>query len=558
MMKSKHLVLLLLVGTLVTIISLPRADVSAQEIVSENLFTNPGFEGGYYNQNSIAQIAVPNGWKMHWLDNVAFEGTNGLPAYRPETVVWYINDAPEDERALFFRDGSYTLKVFKGWAPLYAALSQDVSGLQVGRQYRITAPIFVDMVEEYKGGGKVQPHRNDSGFIRFGVSGVGAPWRDASQINYSPTWTADNVFPFYLSMQTYIWDFTATAESMTIWIEMGSNYPYRNNGFFMDGLGLYALSTTGLANPSGASGSGSSGAPAVAGPTLTPLPTPTPRADGAVIHVVQSGDSMWTIAIQYAQTLGVPPEEALPLIQERNNNPTFINLGQELVIIPPGQTAPVATEPVATEEAASEGAETAVTETSVPTEAAPEASATTEAAVAAAAVPQETGGSSDAPAASASNSICVAVFTDADSNGAQDVNSETFQADAAITLFRAGTTVSTYITDGISEPFCFQNLDPDTYQVQVYSPAGFVPTTADNWAVSVSEGTALSVAFGVTAVTETAAVPDTSVATAVPADAPVADADSGGFFSSIGGIVLVIVGILVLLAGAGVVMLRRG
>ncbi|KAA3663965.1 MAG: hypothetical protein DWQ04_08105 [Chloroflexi bacterium] len=563
-MKLKHLALLVLVGAIVALVSLPRADVNAQEIISENLFTNPGFEGGYYNQGSIAQIAVPNGWTMHWLDNVTFAGTEGRPAYRPETVVWLITDAPERERELFWRDGSYTLKVFKGWAPMYAALSQDVSGLEVGRQYRMVIPIYVDMVEEYKGAKKVQPHRSDSGFIRFGVSGVGATWLDAAQINYSPTWTAENVYPFYLAMQTYVWDFTATQENMTVWIEMGSNWPYRNNGFFLDGLGLYALSTTGLANPA-SSGSSGSGAPAVAGPTLTPFPTPTPRADGAVVHVVNSGDSMWTIAIQYAPTLGVSPEEALPLIQDRNNNPAFVSVGQELIIVPPGETAPVVVEeePAAEEEeSATESEATAVPEQE-PT-AAPETEETTEVAEA---QPAETGGSTDAPVASASNSICVAVFNDADSNGAQDVSTESLQPDASITLFRAGASVSTYITDGITEPYCFQNLDPDTYQVQVYSPAGFAPTTADNWAVSVTDGTALSVAFGVTEANAPAPVAeasaetaDTSAETADSTSTPAEEAapEEGGFFSSIGGIVLVIAGILVLLAGAGVVMLRRG
>ena len=563
-MKYKHLVLLMLVGAIVTLVSLPRADVNAQEIVSENLFANPGFEAGYYNQNNIPQIAVPNGWTMHWLDNVAFEGTEGLPAYRPETVVWFIQDAPEKERPLFFRDGSYTLKVFKGWAPMYAALSQDVSGLEVGRNYRIVAPIFVDIVGEYKKGNKIEPFR-DSGFVRFGVSGIGAPWRDASQINYSPTWSQANVYPFYLTMQTYIWDFTATAESMTVWIEMGSSYPFPNNGFFMDGVGLFALDSTGSVAPS-SSGSSGGGAPAVAGPTLTPFPTPTPRADGAVVHVVNGGDSMWTIAIQYAPTLGVTAEEALPIIQDRNNNPAFISPGQELIIVPPGEVvaAPVAEEAPAEE--AAEGEEVVAEETAVPEQEAPaEEEAAEETTEVAEAQPEETGGSTDAPApvASASNSICVAVFNDADSNGAQDVSSESLQSDAAITLFRAGATVSTYVTDGISEPYCFQDLDPDTYQVQVYAPAGFAPTTADNWAVSVTDGTALSVAFGVKEAAEVAAVSAETVSTETDAtdtaSAPAEEAPAeGGFFSSIGGIVLVIAGILVLLAGAGVVMLRRG
>ncbi|MCA9932259.1 MAG: hypothetical protein KC419_27430 [Anaerolineales bacterium] len=557
-MKLKHAALLFIVSTLVALISWPRINVSAQEIVSENLFKNPGFEGGYYNQGSIAQIAVPNSWTMHWLDNVTFDGTEGLPAYRPETVVWYIQDAPEDERPLFFRDGSYTLKIFKGWAPMYAAISQDVSGLQVGRQYRIVAPIFIDLVSDYDGGEKVPPYRSDSGFVRFGVSQPGATWLDASQINYSPTWTAENVYPFYLTQQTFVWDFTAAAETQTVWIEMGSKHPYRNNGFFIDGVGLYALDTTGSVPSSGSSGSG---APVASGPTLTPFPTPTPRADGSIVHIVQSGDSMWTIAIQYAPSLGIPPEEALPLIQERNNNPTFVNVGQELIILPPGEAAPVVEEPTA------EAEETQAEETATPVpEEAPaeETEAITEPpAEVAEVVPAETGGSADAPVAVAGNSVCVSVFNDVNSNGAQEIGNESLQADAAITLFRSGSTVSTYVTDGISEPFCFQDLEPDTYQVQVYPPADFAPTTTDNWAVSVSDGTALSVAFGVTANNEPAAVADagngeTAVSDTAAAPAEEAPADSGGFFSSFGGIALVIAGILVLLAGAGVVMLRRG
>ena len=160
--------LLLAATLLVAVLSFPRSNVAAQDIISGNLFENPGFEAGYFNQDSIPQIAVPNGWRMHWLDGVAFDGTEGQVAYRPETVVWYIEDAPPSERPLFFRDGSFTLKLFKPWAPLFVSLSQEVSGLEVGRNYRISAPIYVDMVESYEGG-KMPPSRADSGFVRFSV-----------------------------------------------------------------------------------------------------------------------------------------------------------------------------------------------------------------------------------------------------------------------------------------------------------------------------------------------------------------------------------------------------
>lgn len=555
-MKNKIVksMLLLAATLLVAVLSFPRGDVAAQEIVSGNLFENPGFEAGYFNQDSIPQIAVPNGWRMHWLDGVAFDGTEGRVAYRPETVVWFIKDAPENERSLFFRDGSYTLKLFKPWAPLFVALSQEVSGLEVGRNYRISAPIFVDIVESYESG-KVQPSRSDSGFVRFSVGPTGSAWR-TDALTYSPTWTAENVFPFYLAQQTYIWDFTATSESMIIFLEMGSRHPYINSGFFMDAVGLYALGTTSSVP---ASSGGGGGAPAQAGPTATPFPTPTPRPDGAIVHVVSSGDSFWTIAIRYAPALGLTPEEALPAIRELNNNPAFIAVGQELLIKEPGDVV-VAPEPTAETPTEGDVSEAAPTEEVIEVD----GTGSEEVSAEVPTVPAETAVSETAPT---TGTICVAAFDDQNGDGSRNDATENLQADAAITIFRGGSTVTTHITDGVSEPYCFENLEPDTYQVQIFPPADFQPTTSPSWAVSVSEGAHISVSFGTrfdtqetavadTASTDTAA--DSAAATDAAASAEAAPTDDGGFFSSIGGIVLAVAAVLVLLAGVGVVMLRRG
>lgn len=561
-MKNKiaKSVLLLAVTLLVAVFSFPHENATAQEIVSGNLFKNPGFEEGYFNQDGIPQIAVPNNWRMHWLDGVAFDGTDGQVAYRPETVVWYIEDAPQNERSLFFRDGSYTLKLFKPWAPLFVALSQEVSGLEVGRNYRITAPIYVDIVESYDGGKQPPSDRPDAGFIRFSVGPTGSGWRTAG-LTYSPTWGAANVGGFYLNSVNYIWDFTATSESMIIFLEMGSKVPFINSGFFMDGVGLYALGTTSTVPGSSGGSSGSGGAPAQSGPTSTPFPTPTPRADGAIIHTVSTGDSFWSIAIQYAPALGLTPEEALPVIRELNNNPAFIAVGQELTIKEPG-TAVVAPEPTA--ETASEGtteesSEAAPTEEVIEVEGTDTEQPATEVTVEAVAT----------DAAVSTGTICVAAFDDLNGDGARDEATEGLQADAAITIFRGGSTVTTHITDGASEPYCFENLEPDTYQVQIFPPADYQPTTSPSWAVSVAEGAQISVAFGTrfdpqdetTAVADASSGDTTSTTNteSAPADsADAAPAEEGGFFSSIGGIVLVVAAILILLAGVGVVMLRRG
>ena len=574
-MKSKYTLIFAAVAMLLLFVGSHQPPAVAQEIISDNLFENPGWEAGYFNQDNIPQIAVPKGWRMHWLDGVAFEGTNGIVAHRPETVVWNIQDAPEKERSLFFRDGIYTLKIFKGWAPMYAAISQDVGGLEVGRKYRISAPIFVDIVETYDGGEKVAPWNPEHGFVRFGAGPQGATWRDANQINYSPKWSGSNVNPFYLTMQTYIWDFVATQENMTIFIEMGAIYPYQNNAFFLDGVSLYALNekdgSVGAPAPAagtgGGSGGGSSAASVPAAPA-TPAPTPTPRADGSIVHVVGAGDTFWTIAIQYAAALEMTPEEALPHIQQLNNNPAFISAGQELLIREPGAVPPPAE---ASEEDAEVGATSAEEEA---VEGGSEETIVVEGEAEADEGAAESEESGETPievpaeeASSAPTGICVSAYADLNGDGQRDEATENFMSDAAITLFQAGTTVSTYITDGISEPHCFENLEADAYEVRIFPPANYQATTSDSWAIAISDGVMVPVSFGVQEAVQVAAV-DTSAE--LPAESEAAtestsdtteDAaaqveEPGGL--NIGMIVLVIAVFLVILAGVGVVLLRRG
>jgi len=538
-MKLKTMTLMAILAVMVAIIgSATVKETAAQTQGTQNLLVNPGFEAGNHHQDQIAEIVVPDGWRLHWVDGVTFPGAwDNLPALRPESTVWNSQGGVPEGEELLWRDGIYTLKVFKAWAPMYAALSQDVSGLQVGRRYRLVAPVYADIVMEYNNGSKVPPDRPDSGQVRLGASPVGAAWRDEGAIAYSGWWTGATVSPFYQAYQTYVYDFTATQENMTVWVEFRSTYPYPNNGFFLDTIGLYTLDEVDSSvSPSGG------GAPAPSGPTSTPQPTPTPRADGAVVHVVQSGDTMWTIAIRYAQTMGLSPEEALPTIMDLNNNPAFISVGQELMIVPPNQTPP-AEEPPAEEPTPAE-AETAV---EAPT-------------------PEPTAAPAEQPAAAAAepklNSICVAAFNDADGNGQRDA-AEGLMADAAISLFRNGANAATYVTDGINEPYCFQGLEDDTYQVQIFPPADYTMTTTGSWAVAVSNGMSISVEFGTkfdpnagavaVAASDTSAA-DTAVAT--PADTAAVAPDTGPS-SNLGLIVLGAAVVLILLAAVGVYLLRQ-
>jgi hypothetical protein len=572
----------------------------AQEL-GPNLLVNPGFEEGHYNQDGIAEITVPNGWRMHWSNNERIFGGE-YPTARPETVVWNISGAPANEAGVFWRDGIYTVKIFKGWAPVWAAMSQDVTGLQVGRRYRLVAPIYIDLVEGYDGGNKVPPSHNNTGRVRLGASPVGAGWRDESAIAYSGWWTAETINPFYQAYPVFIHDFTASQANMTVWIEMASSYPYQNNGFFIDTVGLYALDQTAPVpapnpNPNPNPAPPAQGQPPPAAPPAAPLPTVTPRADGAVVHVVQSGDTMWAIAFQYADTLDMSAEEALPHIQELNNNPAFITVGQELLIVEPTgneaaaatpedggdattTTTPAATpgEDGATPEATAEGTAATGTEGGEATPEEEGAAATPEAEDAEdeTALVAPTGEAEETAAEAAAGGVCVTVYDDVSGDGVRD-NNEGLLADAAVTLSRASDTLSTYITDGATDPYCFEVTEPDTYQVQIYPPADYVVTGESSWAVAVTEGASFPVSFGLQSGSDAAAVADSAAGESAEITETTADtseaaaetettdatetaaaAGSGFQMPSLGVIVLGVAVLLVILAGIGVFLLRRG
>jgi hypothetical protein len=533
------------------------APAQAQDL-GPNLLVNPSFEEGHYNQDGISEITVPNGWRMHWSNGELIFGGE-WPSARPETVVWNsLGGVPEGEQ-IFWRDGIYTMKVFKSWTPMWAAMSQDVSNLEVGRKYRLVVPIFVDIFEKYEGGQKIIPERKDTGRVRLGASPVGAAWRDEGAIAYSGWWTAETVDPFYQAYPTFIYDFVATQPNMTVWIEMASTYPYPNNGFFFDLPGLFATNqTAAVASPvPPQTDQGAVVAPAapVAQAVATAAPPPT-RADGSVVHVVQPGESMWLIAIRYAAAMGMTAEEALPAIQALNNDPVFIQPGDELLIMAgsPTPTAEPTVEGAGEDAVEGEAGDAAVNDedTGAVIETDEEAAAETTALEIASEQPADVAGT-----------ICVATFNDANADGQRNEN-ESLVANAAIAISLDGRTVSTYITDGASEPYCFELAEAGSYQLQLYPPAGFGPTTEDNWAVAIGNGESYTVSFGLTdnvqevamsseSVEDTAAVDEAAVA----ADTAAEDA-AGGLSTNLGFIVLAVAGVLLLLAGVGVVLLRRG
>ena len=244
-------------------------------------------------------------------------------------------------------------------------------------------------------------------------------------------------------------------------------------------------------------------------PTVPPAPvmTSTPLPDGTVIHVVQPGDTLYGIAYEY----GVDPEQ----IRQLNNlgSSNLIVVGQQLVIKQGQQAA---------------------TPTPQPTEAAPQET------------PQGSGGETTPPPAGDTATVCVSAYNDRNGDMVMQPESEELLPNVTLTLEGPSGTVGSHVTDGLSEPFCFQNLQPGNYVLKQAPPPGYQPTGPAEWGIVLSAGQTTSLQLGYRRA-EGAADEATAAAPATPAsEQPEGQAQQEDTVTKLLGIVLRVSGIIAL------------
>ena len=257
--------------------------------------------------------------------------------------------------------------------------------------------------------------------------------------------------------------------------------------------------------------------PATTAPTAPPRPTAAPiacetRADGSVIRVVQSGDTIGAIAIACDSTIDD--------IRRLNNiTSDLISVGQTLIVI--GPTVPPTATPAPT----------------------PIATATP--------LPSPTPGDGE---------ICVEAFNDANASQSKDTG-EQLLAGVGFTLSDATGLKGSYVTSGLEpEPYCFAGLQPGAYTVDAKPPLGVNHTTDAQWPVGVTAGMQFSIAYGGSR-EASGSVPSGAGPTQAPASGDAGSAAPSGEqpASNLGRIVMGGLGVIVLLAAgfmAGLVITR--
>ncbi|MCD4737896.1 MAG: LysM peptidoglycan-binding domain-containing protein [Anaerolineae bacterium] len=199
----------------------------------------------------------------------------------------------------------------------------------------------------------------------------------------------------------------------------------------------------------------------------TPRSTATPHPGGAVIHTVVAGDTLLGIALQY----GIDDLDLLRRLNAGSLGPNdMLSIGQELVI---------SGEPI-----------TLPTPTLAPTEEQPVTELT-----AAPEVPEAT---AEPGAMGEGASLCLLAYNDQNVDMLYQSASEELLPNVTLSVVGTGGLAGTYTTDGLREPYCFENLQPGNYVVQQQSPAGYATSGPEKWGVLLGAGQSYVLQLGYT------------------------------------------------------------
>ncbi len=568
-MRHRHLTLILLLLT-----GLLFGSLSAR--AQENLLTNPGFEnaGQYVDQRpagSSYALAMAPGWQ-------------GWFTKQPSTADWMnIDPIAYPHTAEFTHEGNTSQNIGRGGGTFTAAAYQIVNDIPEGTTLRFRAWVFHDS----------EPGSGSQSRVGIG-SNIGG--NVLGDVKWSSWMTAID------SWQQLEVTATVPAGNVTVIIYSTQSQPKAGNQNYYDQASLVAI---GSGEPDVGGDGGDDEVDVPAPPTSTPFdvaPFVNPQEGddaGRVVHTVQSGDTLAAIAVAY----GVRVDQ---IRQNNNLGSDVLQIGQQLLIREASAqpTEPAESEPEATDETGDDSGSSEVvsdddvttvaqassptpepqpTDTPQPESAANDTEATEEiteetteeateeptpaisptptpvppTATDAPPAPVEEGADAD-PLATESE-VCVLLFEDSNQNRIREAG-EDLLANGIISLAPTlGGEAMQYTTDGTSEPYCFEGLEPGSYTASATAPDGYGITTSNNLVVSAPPGQRFQLRFGAAQGVEVAVAPTADgEGETIDQTAPeTVEPDVSGIRSILG---LVVIGMaaVVLVGGVAVALIMRG
>jgi len=283
-----------------------------------NLLVNGGMERPYQGQGAPTRTA-PNGWSL-WVGAGAPEA---FPHTDPLQVI----------------DGEVSWNVKQGDGAFTAAGYQRVGGLTPGTRLSFSAHAWLYTCNDRQYSCIIPdyPYRRSDpsagASVKVGIDPTGG----TDPLSANVVWSG-GVAP-YDQWATPSVVAEAKGDAVTVFLYMTQAQGLALNNVYWDGAQL--VNTDEPVTPGGA-GAQSGAAPA-APPPVQEAPFVVPqgvRPDGSLVHVVQEGDTLSSIAYAYAQ-YGVTRESIAALNEGIQPTTPLLRPGQELVILAPGSVDPV-------------------------------------------------------------------------------------------------------------------------------------------------------------------------------------------------------------------------
>jgi LysM repeat protein len=276
--------------------------VAAQD--SGNLLTNGSFEPPYAGQGSSTRT-VPNGWTLL----VAAGAPDAFPHNDPIQIL----------------DGTVSWNIKQGYTVFTAAAYQRVGGLKAGDVLRATAYGWVYTCNNTATSCVIAnpPYRQSDtsagAQLRVGLDPKGGTDPTSGDIKWSaPAAPYDQWAEMSVTAK-------AAGDTVTMYLYMTQSAGLAINNVYWDKASLVRTEYAPDA-------------------TATPLQVPfvkpqNVRPDGSIIHVVQAGDTLSSIAYAY-RDYHVTNESIAALNPPMKPNTRVLQIGQEIVILPPGSVDP--------------------------------------------------------------------------------------------------------------------------------------------------------------------------------------------------------------------------
>ncbi|MDX9954318.1 MAG: LysM peptidoglycan-binding domain-containing protein [Anaerolineae bacterium] len=475
-MFRRILLFVVIAGVIVSLLGLGARAIPVQaQTGGGNLLVNGDFESGageaWPFQDGIPEVQIAPGWRAYYVDQrPAYARIPDYCAPDDQHCAWgrpEFRGTSTAEFAYRIHGGFLSQKYFSWNRQHEAGLYQQVSNIAPGTilRFQVYMQTWSCLPGEQWNDCPTGHLSNQPApmHTKVGIDPTGGtnPW--SPTVIWSPEKDAYDVYTLFTV------EATAQAGTVTVFTYSRADWPEPwpriSNDVYIDDASLVAIGqgdlqptaapppTPGLPQPTSA-------VPEV---PAAPAATSTPRPDGAVIHVVQPGDTLLGIAIQY----GVELEELQRLNAGTLGPSNLIIVGQELVISGTAITLPTPT-PQAT---AFITTPMLTPDTTTPIAIAP--------------TPQ-----TDKAA------LCVLAYNDANADLTRQTSTEGLVPGTVVSLVGMNGPAGSYTTDGMSEPYCFQNLEPGNYVLRQTPATGYSATGPAEWGVLLGAGQTYALELG--------------------------------------------------------------